>query len=690
MKYVALLSGGKDSCYNLLHCAKNGHALVAAASLGPEPGKEELDSYMYQTVGQDAIEYVARCLEVPLYRRVISGTSLEQGSEYGSRAPSSSAGVKGDETEDLYELLLEVKRNHPDVEGVSVGAILSNYQRVRVEHVCRRLGLTSLSYLWQRDQGELLSEMVDAGLEAILIKVAGIGLTTKHLGKTLAEMQPTLQKLNNLYGSHICGEGGEYETLTLDCPIFKHRIKLEQTETVIHSDSDFATVAFLRITRASLERKAEPTASFDLAVPPLLEDEFSASLNALAVSQASAAGLERRSESIVPSNRVFWPSELSAHKSDEWLGIGNVQHPSPSETLSLEDEVSDCFEILQEQLSQNALSLSHCAIINLYISSMDAFAAVNAVYSKYFGTSPPARATVAVDLPGPHRVRIDCIARIVPPNGDQKAQIDDRQALHVQSLSYWAPANIGPYSQAIKTADRIFVSGQIGLIPSSLALPHPQDLAMETALCFQHSARVVDAVNANSGGGWEGQMQSAVYWLVNGRDARHVNRARALYDDKNGDVPSLFVAVKALPKGALVEKQIFVHTGRCAIRDEEDGEITMENRQANFETGRADSDDSHLYWEISNFAKNTSQCAIVWAKQSGDLGLASKALATLQKAIASALLARVYYTGDVDLEELDAALSRIGSFAKSYVPCRYVASREDDHSWGLAIQFHCV
>lgn len=39
MKYVALLSGGKDSCYNLLHCHKNGHELVAAASLGPELGR---------------------------------------------------------------------------------------------------------------------------------------------------------------------------------------------------------------------------------------------------------------------------------------------------------------------------------------------------------------------------------------------------------------------------------------------------------------------------------------------------------------------------------------------------------------------------------------------------------------------------------------------------------------------------
>jgi len=31
---------------------------------------------------------------------------------------------------------------------------------------------------------------------------------------------------NDLYGSHICGEGGEYETLTLDCALFKSRIRL--------------------------------------------------------------------------------------------------------------------------------------------------------------------------------------------------------------------------------------------------------------------------------------------------------------------------------------------------------------------------------------------------------------------------------------------------------------------------------
>lgn len=109
---------------------------------------------------------------------------------------------------------------------------------------CTRLSLTPLCYLWQRDQDELLSEMVNAGMEAVLIKVAGIGLSTKHLGKSLAQMQPLLRRLvgiialtdngfvtqpclqNSLYGAHICGEGGEYETLTLDSPMFNKRINL--------------------------------------------------------------------------------------------------------------------------------------------------------------------------------------------------------------------------------------------------------------------------------------------------------------------------------------------------------------------------------------------------------------------------------------------------------------------------------
>jgi diphthine-ammonia ligase len=64
---------------------------------------------LYQTVGQDAIEFVTRALEVPLHRKSISGTAVEQRSEYGGRFAEDSGGVPGDETEDLFQLLTEVK-----------------------------------------------------------------------------------------------------------------------------------------------------------------------------------------------------------------------------------------------------------------------------------------------------------------------------------------------------------------------------------------------------------------------------------------------------------------------------------------------------------------------------------------------------------------------------------------------------
>eukprot|EP01116_Phalansterium_solitarium_P018598 TRINITY_DN4991_c0_g1_i2.p2 TRINITY_DN4991_c0_g1~~TRINITY_DN4991_c0_g1_i2.p2 ORF type:complete len:215 (-),score=56.56 TRINITY_DN4991_c0_g1_i2:181-825(-) len=214
MKTVALVSGGKDSCFSMMECVRMGHEIVAIANLKPEEQRDEMDSYMYQTVGHEAIAAIASCMQLPLYRKTIRGNAVRQSLEY--------ARTDADEVESLFELLSAVKAAHPDVQAVASGAILSNYQRNRVENVCTRLGLTSLAYLWQRNQRELLKEMVDSHVHAILIKTAAIGLVpAKHLGKSIEQLYPYLCRLSN-----ICGEGGEYESFTLDCPLFSRRIVL--------------------------------------------------------------------------------------------------------------------------------------------------------------------------------------------------------------------------------------------------------------------------------------------------------------------------------------------------------------------------------------------------------------------------------------------------------------------------------
>jgi diphthine-ammonia ligase len=62
---------------------------------------DELDSFMYQTVGHMGIELLAEAMELPLYRKTTSGVTTQRGKDYEPTAD--------DEVEDLYELLKQVK-----------------------------------------------------------------------------------------------------------------------------------------------------------------------------------------------------------------------------------------------------------------------------------------------------------------------------------------------------------------------------------------------------------------------------------------------------------------------------------------------------------------------------------------------------------------------------------------------------
>lgn len=248
MKVLALISGGKDSCFNLMKCVEHGHQVVALAHLRPKDS-DEVDSYMYQSVGHEAIPLYAEAMGIPLFQGEITGRPHNQNGEYSV--------TDGDEVEDLFKLMLTVRQRIP-YDAVSVGAILSDYQRARVQNICNRLRVEMLAYLWHQDQVQLLKEMIDSNIHAIVIKVAAMGLDPcKHLGMTIKDILPHMLKMKEAYGLNVCGEGGEYETLTLDCPLFKKRLVVDQQETIVHSDDAFAPVAYLKMMKMHLENKCE-------------------------------------------------------------------------------------------------------------------------------------------------------------------------------------------------------------------------------------------------------------------------------------------------------------------------------------------------------------------------------------------------------------------------------------------------
>lgn len=62
---------------------------------------DEMDSYMYQTVGHQGIDLYAEAMGLPLYRETITGNAISQGRTYDP--------TENDEVEDLYRLLSKVK-----------------------------------------------------------------------------------------------------------------------------------------------------------------------------------------------------------------------------------------------------------------------------------------------------------------------------------------------------------------------------------------------------------------------------------------------------------------------------------------------------------------------------------------------------------------------------------------------------
>lgn len=515
MKVVGLLSGGKDSCFNLMHCVAAGHEIVGLATLAPPHGQEgEMDSWMYQTAGHDAVPIVADAMGLPLFRGHIEGSARDTGAQYAG-------GDDSDETEDLARLLRQVQAAYPDLNGVSVGAIESNYQRVRVEHVCSRLGLVVLAYLWKRPQASLVNEMVEAGLQAVLIKVAGAGLGVRDLSKSLGALLPKLNSISQQFGAHVAGEGGEYETLTLDSPLHqKGRVALGETKVVMHTDTGgIADVAYLAAREAFLVPKTAQEAQ-----------EAWSSLYSRAFPRPPI--LDKMSERVsrhLPSSSDEPPPQYAMTRWEPWTQgapkanlIRHTDRATITVTSASEGGMDltarQAFEEVDATLGQHGLCIrsppkpSFLPLsgereellvdhVNVYLSSQEHFALFNSEYGRHFGVAPPSRACIALPTPQPttevHGLRglvLTLSGRITPASkSSNRSDVRfARSALHVQSRSYWAPANIGPYAQAVvSSAGIISIAGQIALVPSTMHVPPPA--GVQALLALQHVRRILRA-----------------------------------------------------------------------------------------------------------------------------------------------------------------------------------------------------
>ncbi len=224
MRLASLYSGGKDSTFSLYLMEQSGHDIPYLVNIVPE----DAASWIFHTPNLSVVPPMAESMGKELVTAKSSGT--EEGDMEGLR--NALDGL--------------------DVEGVVSGAIWSDYQWDRMNIVCGDLGLKLMAPLWRKDQDMLMDQFIDSGIRSMIVGCYAEGLGEEWLGRIIdRQAVEELKAIRTRTGISIMGEGGEYESLTIDSPM--HSRPLE----IISSEKDWSRQGgTMRVTSARLSERS--------------------------------------------------------------------------------------------------------------------------------------------------------------------------------------------------------------------------------------------------------------------------------------------------------------------------------------------------------------------------------------------------------------------------------------------------
>jgi diphthine-ammonia ligase len=221
MQVAALFSGGKDSVFAIYIAKQFGWNVTHLITLQ----SKNKDSWMFHSINIHLTEMLAEAMNMPLIKKQTKGE-------------------KEAELEDLKTILKEL-----NIDGVISGAIASEYQRTRIEKICYELKIKSFTPLWHKDQELILREQLRAGFKIVIVGVLAQGFDEAWLGKIIDEScVGKLLALQKKYGINTAGEGGEFETLVIDGPLFAKKLVIDEVTKEWKRDS-----GILKVKRAHLE-----------------------------------------------------------------------------------------------------------------------------------------------------------------------------------------------------------------------------------------------------------------------------------------------------------------------------------------------------------------------------------------------------------------------------------------------------
>ncbi len=204
MRAIALFSGGKDSTYAIHIAMLQGFEICKLITLIPR----EESSWL-------------------LHRPFAEYTKLQAEAMGLSVAIEHVSGEKEREVDEIRNALAkhvdECRATH-----LVVGALLSDYQRVRFALIAEDLGLRLFSPLWRKPQEKYLLELVDSGFKVLIVSITAYGIPLRYLGTIITrDVAEDIISRARRYGFNPAFEGGEAETFVIEAPLFRRPICVE-------------------------------------------------------------------------------------------------------------------------------------------------------------------------------------------------------------------------------------------------------------------------------------------------------------------------------------------------------------------------------------------------------------------------------------------------------------------------------
>ncbi len=208
MKVAILYSGGKDSTFAVDYAKEKGWQIEYLLSIKPT----RTDCFLFHFA---TVEHTSVIAEILGLKHHLLGCSVA-------------------DPEQEAKIVEEFVKKNP-VDAVVLGG--TGLQMTQIKSIQKALmpyGIEVFATHAGLEHDEVMREMLKKGYRFMITQFAVEGLGAEWLGQELTkENMEKLFELSKRYGFHAGGEGGHFDTFTIDGPIFSKRIEVIESDKVM-------------------------------------------------------------------------------------------------------------------------------------------------------------------------------------------------------------------------------------------------------------------------------------------------------------------------------------------------------------------------------------------------------------------------------------------------------------------------